>query len=531
MPKLPDVTALGGRPTPRVSRIVPSGGESFARGADIAAAGAGQAGAGLTDLGGSLQRASELIALGEERISARRDSIERLRVIETFNQEGNDELLRLSTEEDMASEAVAAKYRTFLDSKRASVLEGHAGRPDSRVRLAERLQGVHGELLGRAVAMSFAAQEKLVTETIGRYINSSVTHAYDPSTTIDDLFTFYDGVVDDIESLSERERQVFKRVGHEQIAEAKISSLLMRGASAEAEELLTTLDVPEVLGPGVQEKLRAQIVQFDNSVMNAFLEGQAERAKLESLLGRPATDIELSRKAGVDEPTPGVSVNIGPTGIDYGEPEAGLAWTRNPDGTVRLDERGAPIAVAYQGGSVAREGAAAEEKAETVKAQRGIYADVVTQDIDRAVKIVDTATIPVTGFGSYLAAVPGTDARDVQALVDTIKANVGFDRLQSMRAASTTGSALGPVSDFENRMLQATIGNLELSQSKPQFVENLKRVKEIYLDIVHGPGNRPVTPMDFSALGIDEIAAINLADLSDDERMALDKRLRELGFE
>ena len=531
MPKLPDVTAFGARPQPNVTAGT-SGGLSVLSRA-VAEQGNLQqlAGRGELALSESMRRAGELIALGEERISARRDSIERLRAIEQFNTEGNDELLRLSTEEDMASEDVAAKYRAFLDAKRTAILGSHTGSPDSRVRLAERLYGIHGELTGRAVATSIAAQEELVKGTIGRYINSSVTHAYDPSTTLDDLFNSFGAVVDDIDSLSERERETYKRVGREQIAEAKVMSLLMRGASAEAEELLGTLDLPEILGPGTQGKLRAQIAQFDNAVMNAALEGQATRASLEAFMRRPVSDIEAQRKAGINEPTPQVAVNVGPTGIDYGDPEAGLAWARNPDGTVRLDERGAPIGVPYQGGSVAREEAAAKGKAATQQQQTQTAADVVIVDVDRALKLIETSVVPVTGIGSYLSGVAGTPARNLAGLIEAIESNVGFDRLQQMRAASPTGGALGAVNVKELELLTSSLGSLKQSQSEEQFVENLKRVKEIYLDIVHGPGNRPLVSMDFSKMEIDEISKINLSTLSEADKKALDKRLTELGFE
>ena len=50
--------------------------------------------------------------------------------------------------------------------------------------------------------------------------------------------------------------------------------------------------------------------------------------------------------------------------------------------------------------------------------------------------------------------------------------------------ASPTGAALGPVSDFENRLLQATIGNLEQSQNKEQLLYNLERVLDIYTKII-----------------------------------------------
>lgn len=183
--------------------------------------------------------------------------------------------------------------------------------------------------------------------------------------------------------------------------------------------------------------------------------------------------------------------NVGPTGIDYGKPEKGLTWARNPDGTVKLDERGAPIAVPYQGGSVYREREAGK-KAEAAAAEgRKRGADIVTTDVLRTLNIVKKAKIPVTGGGSYLSTIPGTAARDVKGLIDTIRANVGFDKLQQMRAASKTGGALGQVSEQENKLLQATLGNLEQSQSQEQFVYNLKRVYNVYQDIIHGSGNGP----------------------------------------
>lgn len=115
--------------------------------------------------------------------------------------------------------------------------------------------------------------------------------------------------------------------------------------------------------------------------------------------------------------------------------------------------------------------------------------DIVTTDIDRAFDILDTTKIPVTSFGSLLKSVPGTPARDMLGLIDTVKANVGFDKLQQMRAASPTGGALGQVSERENELLQSVIGNLELSQSEDQLRFNLQRVKDVYNMVVHGTAN------------------------------------------
>ena len=93
--------------------------------------------------------------------------------------------------------------------------------------------------------------------------------------------------------------------------------------------------------------------------------------------------------------------------------------------------------------------------------------------------------------GSALSGVGGTASRDVAGLTNTIKANASFDKLQQMRESSPTGGALGAVSDTEMGLLSSAIGNLEQSQSEGQFRDNLARIQNIYLDIIHGPNAGP----------------------------------------
>jgi hypothetical protein len=93
--------------------------------------------------------------------------------------------------------------------------------------------------------------------------------------------------------------------------------------------------------------------------------------------------------------------------------------------------------------------------------------------------------------GSMLQNRPGTDANDVRNSVDTLKANISLDKLQELRKASPTGAGLGSVSNAEGDRLSKSIASLEQSQSAEQFKANLQRVKDAYLDAIHGAGNRP----------------------------------------
>lgn len=100
----------------------------------------------------------------------------------------------------------------------------------------------------------------------------------------------------------------------------------------------------------------------------------------------------------------------------------------------------------------------------------------VEQAIDEAINLSNSLT---TGYGSILKNLPATDARKLEALLLTIKANIGFDALAEMRQNSPTGGALGNVSDYEGKTLQATIAALDQALSAGDLKEALRKVKEV----------------------------------------------------
>ena len=80
--------------------------------------------------------------------------------------------------------------------------------------------------------------------------------------------------------------------------------------------------------------------------------------------------------------------------------------------------------------------------------------------------------------GGNLAQFRGTPAYDLYNTIQTIKANIGFDKLQDMRDNSPTGGALGQVAVEEIRRLESVLGSLDQSQSEEQFRENLQKVQD-----------------------------------------------------
>jgi hypothetical protein len=120
---------------------------------------------------------------------------------------------------------------------------------------------------------------------------------------------------------------------------------------------------------------------------------------------------------------------------------------------------------------------AAKRKQDQFSNTAGIIDNVMTT-LDTAVK--QTGTFTAGTFGTPLSFLPGTAAKDLAANLETIKANLGFDRLQQMRDASPTGGALGQVAIQELVALQSTVASLDNQQSPSQLKKNLNKVKGHY---------------------------------------------------
>ena len=87
-----------------------------------------------------------------------------------------------------------------------------------------------------------------------------------------------------------------------------------------------------------------------------------------------------------------------------------------------------------------------------------------------------TGIMSVVPLAGGLASVPGTDAANFKAGLENLKSQSGLAVLQEMRNNSKTGGALGQVSDFENKMLQANLATLDRAQSKSEFKAALEKI-------------------------------------------------------
>lgn len=178
---------------------------------------------------------------------------------------------------------------------------------------------------------------------------------------------------------------------------------------------------------------------------------------------------------------------IGASGVtvnnDSGTPTKGYRFVRDDQGRIISEE---PIPGSPE--EAAAKAAAAKTDANAGAKVR--IANTVIDSLDRTIDSIETNPAGTAGWGgAFLRFLPQSQAQSVQERLRTITANLGFDKLQEMRAASPTGGALGQVSDFENRLLQAVAGSLEQSQDPTELLYNLKRIRMMYSAVIGDSGD------------------------------------------
>jgi hypothetical protein len=107
--------------------------------------------------------------------------------------------------------------------------------------------------------------------------------------------------------------------------------------------------------------------------------------------------------------------------------------------------------------------------------------DLVRGDVKKAIALVKPET---TGALASTKDLPffgqSTESGRLANALATIKANVGFDNLQTMRDNSPTGGALGAVTEKEIAFLQDMQGSLEQAQTAADLKTNLQRLDQFF---------------------------------------------------
>tara|TARA_S200002703_G_scaffold152456_1_gene152869 strand:- start:3501 stop:5060 length:1560 start_codon:yes stop_codon:yes gene_type:complete len=153
------------------------------------------------------------------------------------------------------------------------------------------------------------------------------------------------------------------------------------------------------------------------------------------------------------------------------------------------------------------------------------YNQIVAPSIDLAIEIAEDPKNWATGKGGAFVEQLGrlsggiisaeTSRLALTEQLTTIRANIGFDRLQKMRDESPTGGALGQVALQELYALQSSIAPLNPNMKSSELVSSLKKVKETYRKAVEAIAN-DLTDEQLLQEGLGDLIPFRTATRNDD---------------
>jgi hypothetical protein len=260
---------------------------------------------GLANVGTVVADAAQTLLSAEQRIVARRDTIDRAGRRNALRQNLQETLTSFSTTMDLADPAAMDVIGAEFDKKVSEQIDAHrqaGASEDSVARLTERLFDIKAGYAGQASASALTAQKQRIATDIGQEVNSVMGRIAAPTTTIEESYQIIDNILEDsADSLTTAEMQQYRTAARSNAIAAKAEPLFRSGELGlqKMEEMLGRQDVASVLTPTEQSRYRTRIIVQRSEDAKAARAGARKIEELRQILGRDPTPAERVRAAGV----------------------------------------------------------------------------------------------------------------------------------------------------------------------------------------------------------------------------------------
>lgn len=138
----------------------------------------------------------------------------------------------------------------------------------------------------------------------------------------------------------------------------------------------------------------------------------------------------------------------------------------------------------------AAEAAAVETKRKAKERQINMEraGGTVVQDAGRALEIAKKYATASGFTGWALKNIPGewNPAHEFLQHLNSIRSNTGINEIVKMKQSSPTGGALGQIPVQQQEKMEQLLGNIIQDQKQQVLIDNLERIQNLWLDMVHG---------------------------------------------
>ncbi len=273
----------------------------------------------VTSVGGAALKAvaevgSEFVdrqLAAENRISARRESLDRIRSGHELNEFGNATFTQYSSEQDFSRQETIDAYGATLNAKAEEIRGAYQGSDEAKLRLNERLEPILSSLRDKGAVAGVKAQDALLEQENNDLINglaARVRLGEDPRLLIAEGMGHLNAEAD---SYRPGQEIAFVRNLNARVYGAKVEDLIAKGGFDEAEDLFNQPEVRSAIGEKGQRRVfdriaairregKARILTEPESVGLGFPKGVLVQKKADgsfNVVFKPEQDVtERERK-------------------------------------------------------------------------------------------------------------------------------------------------------------------------------------------------------------------------------------------
>ena len=209
----------------------------------------------------SVGQVGDQLAVIEQRRRNRQDTIERVRSLNAFNLEAEQEFTRMSTEGDLTDTNVPKEYGEFLKNKVEEYVTNHGGTEDSKTELRARLMQAEGSYSQNMYKSVTSAQFKAMNTHMETVIKGLSDVAGDMPDTVSDQFTALDVEIDIMSgALTEEQQVALREAGRQQITISAVNTYLAQGDYDAADTIISGESMADVLDSDTMRQIKTKVI-------------------------------------------------------------------------------------------------------------------------------------------------------------------------------------------------------------------------------------------------------------------------------
>ena len=194
------------------------------------------------------------LALADARITARRESVERMRSGRELHDFGNELFTEFESSRDFSRRDDSVEFGAAMNAKAEELIANHTGSEESKLRLMERLGPILESAADKAGVASVKAQDALVArefEEVTNGLSARVRQGENPRVLIAEGMEFLNAEKD---ALRPGQETAYVQALNSRVWGAKIDGFMGTGDFDAAEEMLTFPEVRAAIGQEAQTR-------------------------------------------------------------------------------------------------------------------------------------------------------------------------------------------------------------------------------------------------------------------------------------